>query len=324
MNFDPQTILYLIYVLVAASVILVFQVIYSNASRRRAHSTSINYRLKRMESNEVTHETLQSLLKERGLDRHGDFAFGAIRLNRLYTQSGRTGNPVLFAFIFILSGISLGVGTNLFFGWSVLVSLLIAGFVMVVLPILILRRLRNKRMLIFGKQLPDALDMMVRSLRAGHPSSIAVALIAREMQDPIGTEFGIVTDEISFGLNMETAVKKLAERVGYEGLQLLAVSLSIQAETGGNLTEILSNLSVILRERRKLKQKIRALSSEGRMSAIMISAFPFVMFGILLVIAPDYYGSVWGEAIILPVFVVFGIWALLGDYIMYRMVNFDF
>jgi tight adherence protein B len=119
-------------------------------------------------------------------------------------------------------------------------------------------------------------------------------------------------------------VRKLSQRVGFEGLHLLSVSLSIQAKTGGNLTGILANLSSVLRQRQKLLLKIRALSAEGRVSAWIISLFPIVMFGILMVVSPTYYGGVWSSPLIVPVFVTFGLWALVGDYIMYRMVNFDF
>src|SRR6185436_18204803 len=124
------------------------------------------------------------------------------------------------------------------------------------------------------------------------------SLVAREMPDPIGTEFGIVADEITFGLSLEQAMRKLSERVGFEGLHLLTISLSIQSKTGGNLTEILSNLSSVLRERQKLRLKIKALSSEGRLSAILISFFPIVMFAILWVIAPTYYGDIWNSPLI--------------------------
>jgi tight adherence protein B len=176
----------------------------------------------------------------------------------------------------------------------------------------------------FARQLPDALDMIVRSLRAGHPASVAIGLVGREMPDPLGTEFGIVADEVTFGLSIEQAARKLSERVGFEGLRLLSVSLSIQSKTGGNLTDILANLSKVLRERQKLRLKIRALSAEGRFSAWVISLFPIVMFAILALVAPSYYGKVWGNPLIFPVFTIFGVWALLGDLIMYRMVNFDF
>jgi tight adherence protein B len=318
-----QTLLYVIYVLAAASAILAIEAFYVSYSRRRAKSGIINKRLKRLAEEAPAEQTLKGLLRERGLSETGDFAFGAVALNRLYTQSGVTGNPLGFWAAFAGAGVMLALLLRVT-GFSSLVAFLTFTFIAFALPWLYLRRARNKRVRKFERQLPDALDMIVRSLRAGHPTTVAVGLVAREMPDPLGSEFGIVSDEITFGLSLDQAVRKLVERVGFEGLNLLAVSISIQAKTGGNLTEILSNLSAVLRERSKLRLKIRSLSAEGRMSAIMISLFPIVMFGILLLIAPSYYGDVWGNPIITPVFVLFGAWALLGDYIMYRMVNFDY
>ncbi|QND66532.1 type II secretion system F family protein [Mesorhizobium loti] len=319
-----QTLLYFIYVLAAASVILAAESFYLSFAGRRARAGAINRRLQRLGEEAPAEQSLQRLLQERGLTASGDFAFGAVGLNRLYTQSGITGNPLTFAAVFILAGAILALLLNLILGFSVLAATATFVFVGFLLPLLVLRRARNKRIQKFAAQLPDALDMIVRSLRAGHPTTVAIGLVAREMPDPLGTEFGIVSDEITFGLSLEQAVRKLSERVGFEGLHLLSVSLSIQAKTGGNLTGILSNLSSVLRERRKLRLKIKALSAEGRMSAWIISLFPIFMFGILMVIAPSYYGDVWDSPILMPVFVIFGAWALLGDFIMYRMVIFDF
>ncbi|RUU43083.1 type II secretion system F family protein [Mesorhizobium sp. M6A.T.Ce.TU.002.03.1.1] len=319
-----QTLLYLIYVMAAASVILAAEALYMTYSKRRSTVSTINRRLKRLADEVPAEQTLQGLLRERGLTGSGDFLFNAVGLNRLYTQSGITGNPLSFVAIFILAGLVLALVLAFLLHFSAVVSCIIFLLIGFVLPFLVLRRARAKRIQKFAKQLPDALDMIVRSLRAGHPTSVAIGLVAREMPDPLGTEFGIVSDEITFGLSLENAVRKLSQRVGFEGLQLLSVSLSIQAKTGGNLTEILSNLASVLRERQKLRLKIRALSAEGRMSGWIISLFPLFMFGILMGIAPSYYGDVWDSPLIMPVFLVFGLWALLGDVIMYRMVNFDF
>jgi len=319
-----QTLLYFIYVLAAASVILAAESLYLSYASRRVKAGVINRRLSRLAEEAPAEKTLQGLLRERGLTESGDFVFGMVALNRLYTQSGITGNPLAFAAMFVLAGLVLALMSKLLLGLSAIATLMVFLLVGFVLPLLVLRRARNKRVQKFARQLPDALDMIVRSLRAGHPASVAIALVAREMPDPLGTEFGIVSDEITFGLSLENAVRKLSQRVGYEGLHLLSVSLSIQSKTGGNLTEILANLSSVLRERQKLRMKIRALSSEGRMSAWVISLFPVVMFIILQFAAPAYYGNVWNNPIITPVFVIFGAWALLGDFIMYRMVNFDF
>ena len=318
-----QALLYFIYMLAAASVILAGEALYLSFAGRRSRSLAVNRRLKRLAGEAPAEQTLQGLLRERGLTDTGDFLFGMVWLNRLYTQSGITGNPLTFAATFLLAGLAMAL-LLAFFNFSTLASLLTFLVVGLVLPLLVLRRARNKRIRKFAKQLPDALDMIVRSLRAGHPASVAIGLVAREMPDPLGTEFGIVSDEITFGLSIEQAVRKLSQRVGFEGLQLLSVSLSIQAKTGGNLTEILSNLSSVLRERQKLRMKIRALSAEGRVSAWIISLFPIVMFFTLQILAPAYYGAVWGNPLVFPIFLFFGLWALLGDFIMYRMVTFDF
>ncbi|RWF66953.1 type II secretion system F family protein [Mesorhizobium sp. M4B.F.Ca.ET.190.01.1.1] len=319
-----QALLYFIYVLAAASAILAGEVLYLSFAKSRSRIGAINHRLKRLADDAPAERTLQGLLRERGLTESGDFLFGLVGLNRLYTQSGITGNPLSFAAMFILVGLVLALLLSFLLGFSALVSLLVFLTIGFVLPLLVLRRARAKRIQKFAKQLPDALDMIVRSLRAGHPASVAVGLVAREMPDPLGTEFGIVSDEITFGLSIEQAVRKLSQRVGFDGLHLLSVSLSIQAKTGGNLTGILSNLSSVLRERQKLRRKIRALSAEGRVSAWVISLFPVAMFLILQLLSPTYYGKVWHDPLIMPVFLIFGLWALLGDFIMYRMVNFDF
>lgn len=319
-----QTLLYFIYVLAAASVILAAETFYMSYASRRVRAGVINRRLQRLGEEAPAEQSLQGLLQERGLTASGDYIFGAVALNRLYTQSGITGNPLAFAVVFVLAGLALALLLPLLLHVSIIVAVVAFLFVAFVLPLLVLRRARTKRIQRFATQLPDALDMIVRSLRAGHPATVAIGLVAREMPDPLGTEFGIVSDEISFGLSLEQAVRKLSERVGFEGLHLLSVSLSIQSKTGGNLTEILANLASVLRERRKLRQKIRALSAEGRMSAWIISLFPVLMLAVLTIAAPSFYGDVWDSPLIMPVFVIFGLWALLGDFIMYRMINFDF
>lgn len=317
-----QTLVYVIYAVAAAAVVLLIEAFYLQViAVRRAHS--VNHRLDRLAREVPQEDALKSLLRERGLTATGDYVFGMVSLNRLYLQSGVTSSPGLLTIIFIAIGVVTTIVLR-FAGVSLGLSVAFGVALFVVLPLLYLRRRRAKRIRTFERQLPDALDMVVRSLKAGHPTSVAISMVAREMQDPIGTEFGIATDEVTFGADLESAMRKMAERVGFEGLHLLSVAINIQSKTGGNLTEILQNLSGVLRERLMLRLKIRALSAEGRLSAILISLFPVAMFLILLIIAPSYYGAVWGSPIIFPAFAIFGGLALLGDYIMYRMVTFDF
>ena len=320
----PNEVLqYLVYALLAASLVLIVQAAYLQFVAQRYRS-SVNRRLNKMAEGDVRAEdALKQLLRERGLTDKGDYAFGLLWLNRLYAQSGITRNPLRYFAKFVGIGLVAAVALKLL-GMSLAIAVVAFLFVVGVLPLWHLRRARTRRLRQFEKQLPDALDMMVRSLRAGHPMSVAVGLVGRELNDPAGTEFGIVSDEVTFGAQLESAVARMAERVGFEGLQLLSVALSIQSKTGGNLTGILQNLSEVLRSRMILRLKVRALASEGRMSAIIMSLFPFIMFGILQVIAPRYYGEIWENPLVLPLMTGFAVWALFGDFLMYRMVNFDF
>ncbi len=162
----------------------------------------------------------------------------------------------------------------------------------------------------------------MRSLRAGHPVPVAIAMVAREMPDPVGTEFGIVSDEITYGADLETAMRNLYFRVGQEDTPLFVTAVAIQASTGGKLSEILENLSGVIRQRFKMRRKIYALAAEGRFSAMLLSAVPIVLFLVLKVIAPDFYSSVWHVDFTKYALAAAGGWMLVGNFIMYRMVSF--
>ena len=162
----------------------------------------------------------------------------------------------------------------------------------------------------------------MRSLRAGHPVPIAISMVAREMPDPVGTEFGVVADEITYGADLETGMRNLFFRIGQEDLPLFVTAVAIQGSTGGNLGEILENLSAVIRERFKMRRKIRALAAEGRASALILSSLPIVMFLVIQVITPEFYASVWNEEITKIGLAMAGGWMSIGNFIMYRMVNF--
>ena len=155
--------------------------------------------------------------------------------------------------------------------------------------------LRRRRQKAFGAQFPDALDIIVRSLRAGHPVPIAISMVAREMPDPIGSEFGIVADEITYGADLESGMRNLYFRVGQDDLPLFVTAVAIQGTTGGNLGEILQNLSTVIRQRFKMRRKIRALAAEARASALILSSLPIGIFVVIQIVTPDFYASVWDE-----------------------------
>jgi tight adherence protein B len=197
-----------------------------------------------------------------------------------------------------------------------------ALFCGLVLPFMVLRFLRSRRQKKFGAQFPDAIDIIVRSLRAGHPVPVAINMVAREMQDPVGTEFGIVTDEVTYGADLETAMRNLFFRVGSDDLPLFVTAVAIQGSTGGNLGEILENLSAVIRQRFKMRRKIRALAAEGRASALILSSLPIGMFAIINFVTPQFYASVWDQDLTKICLALAGCWMGIGNFIMYRLVNF--
>jgi tight adherence protein B len=163
-----------------------------------------------------------------------------------------------------------------------------------------LRNKAKKRISLFEEQLPDALDLMVRSLRVGHPINGAVGIVAREMADPIGTEFGLIADEATYGMTVPDALDKMAARVPVPDLRFLAIAVNIQATSGGNLAEILDGLSQVIRSRFKLFRKVRAITAEARWSGWFLSVFPIVALLLVQIVDPEYYDRVADHPLFLP------------------------
>jgi tight adherence protein B len=265
---------------------------------------------------------LDALRRERGFDLLSRIP--ALRhLNDLVIQSGMRSNGPSFILMSLILGLATTALLTLALG-SPVVGFALAVPATMGLVYLYLRVAQQRRIAAFAEQFPDALDVIVRGLRAGHPFRVALALVAREMPDPIGSEFGIVADEVMFGLEQSSAIENLIGRVGQGDLLFFATAVNVQQQTGGNLAEILSRLSRLLRNRTKLRLKIRALSSEGRLSAVALSLAPFVLFGVISLLSPDYFLSVKDHPIIPPlVGVCLGL-MVIGNIVMYRMVNFKF
>ncbi|MEJ1160082.1 type II secretion system F family protein [Prosthecomicrobium sp. N25] len=317
---DP---VYLFYAFGIATAIIMADLVYQLLIRNSARRAGINRRLRRLEAGEDREQVLIDLRKRRGLGGQGETYLRGGALDRLVTQSGlMIGLPRLLLIIGA-GGAAIGLVV-----WVLQADLLLAAgtgiAVSVSLPWLVLSFMRSRRQEAFAAQFPDALDIVVRSLRAGHPVSIAFGLVAREMPDPIGTEFGLVVDEVTYGLPLETALANLKFRVGHQDLALFVTSVSVQSSTGGNLSEVLEKLSRIIRDRFKLKRKVRSLSAEGRFSAIALSMAPWIIAGVIHLVAPTFFGEVWGHPLIIPIFVAAFLWSLIGDFVMYRMVNFKF
>jgi tight adherence protein B len=317
-DFDP---VYLIYILVAASGALFVEGVYLLFFSGGSYRKNVNRRLKLLKNQPDRENMLVQLRRERGLSSTGGYSIGLEALNRLVMQSGLTLgiNKLLIIVVCATAGsFVFGIVTR----GSLTEALLIALGLGVALPYFVLRFMRSRRQKRFAAQFPDALDMIVRSLRAGHPTPIALTMVAREMPDPVGSEFGIVVDEITYGADLETALRNLNVRVGQDDLPLFVTAVAIQGSTGGNLGEILQNLSSVIRMRFKMRRKIRALAAEGRASALILSSLPFAIFIIMQVVAPNFYASVWDIPLTKQALFAAGAWMGIGNLIMYRLVNF--
>jgi tight adherence protein B len=317
-DFDP---IYLIYVLVAASAGLFAEGFYLLCFTGASYRNNVNRRLKLQKDQPNRESILIQLRRERGLTSSGGYSLKSVNFNQLVLQSGLTmgiGRLV----VFVVIGTLIVFFAAVILRGSVAQALVIALLCGLLLPFLVLRFLRKRRQKQFGAQFPDALDMIVRSLRAGHPVPIAISMVAREMRDPIGSEFGIIADEITYGADLESGLRNLYFRVGQDDLPLFVTAVAIQGTTGGNLGEILQNLSTVIRERFKMRRKIRALAAEARASALILSSLPICIFAMIQIVTPEFYASVWNEPVTKQALAIAGAWMMVGNFIMYRLVNF--
>ena len=180
---------------------------------------------------------------------------------------------------------------------------------------------KKKRMEKFEKQLPDALDLVARSLRAGHALSGGLKMVSDEFDDPIGTEFDKTMDQVSFGIALPDALINLAERIDSEDLRFFVISVIIQRETGGNLAEILEKIGLLIRQRFELRGRVKALSAEGRLSAVILALLPFIVGFYLSIVSPAYIGLLFTDSTgkIMVLFVV--CMMVVGIFLMKRIVN---
>ncbi|WP_028226046.1 type II secretion system F family protein [Paraburkholderia ferrariae] len=176
------------------------------------------------------------------------------------------------------------------FGYAAAAALLAA-----LLPVLYLRRRRARRLYQFERQLPDACDMLARSLRAGHAFAAAIQMVGEEFADPMGAEFRATFDEINYGVPLNDALASLAQRVPVHDLRYFVIAVLIQRETGGNLAELFDGITALVRERFKLFDKVRVLSAEGKLSAWVLILLPFVTAGLMSVLNPGFLDVLWQD-----------------------------
>ncbi len=244
---------------------------------------------------------------------------------KLRARLARTGKNITLGEYLLMNCLGLLFFWFLFhtLGWVPVSTAMMAIILGLGLPHMVTGYMGNKRIKKFTAVFPEAIDTMVRGIRSGLPITEAIAAVGREMPDPIGTEFHRISDGIRLGKSLEASMWEVAQRIDTAEFRFLIIAMAIQKETGGNLAETLGNLSDLIRRRRQLRLKIKAMSSEAKASAMIIGSLPFIMFTLLLVVNPDYVLMLTREA---KGKVMLGgglFWMGLGWATMLKMIHFE-
>ncbi|MGK7651779.1 MULTISPECIES: type II secretion system F family protein [unclassified Roseovarius] len=179
----------------------------------------------------------------------------------------------------------------------------------------------GKRMAMLEEQLPDAIELMVRSLRVGHPFTSAISIVANEVADPLATEFGVIADEAAYGRDIGEALKDMAERLNMQDLRFLAVAVTIQQQSGGNLAEILDGLAKVIRARFRLFRRVKAITAEAKWSGKFLSGFPVLALIAIQLIKPDYYDEAMEHPYFIPACLAVGFFLVANLFVMRALVN---
>jgi tight adherence protein B len=280
----------------------------------------VNRRLKIAERVDGVSALVVELRKQRGLNAAGEKGERLRWLSDLIVASGLTYEPRKWALMAAGAAAAAGLVVAVLLK-SPMLALPAALATGLGGPIAVLKFKASGRAKALGFQLPQALDIIVRSLEAGHPVPTAVALVGREMSDPVGTEFGMAADEIAYGATLEQAVERMAERCQHPDVDLFAATVRLQEKAGGNLTGLLKLNANTVRERHKMRLKIKAASSEGRASAMILTGAPLATLAFVNFSSPHFYGDVIHEPVVKIGLAVMGGWLLLGNLIMRRMID---
>lgn len=311
---------FVIYALVFAAAILFIQAIIGLTRQTSKRVRLANDRLRRVSKSDSEGEALGRLRRARSMTPDGHIAGLNIKIAQLVMQSGLPLGQYGFYFASLGMAASIGMTAFLVKGtpiWGAVGFIIGANLPFVATSYLVKHRQKKA-----VAQLPDALDVIIRSLAAGHPVPVAMALVAREMPDPIGSEFGIASDEVSFGSTISAAVQKMSDRIGHEDFELFSAMIRLQERTGGNLAELLRSNAKTIRDRQKMRLKIKASSAEGRMSALILNAAPLLLFISINKMSPDFYGEVKDNPIVTYTLWGVVVWMAIGNLVMRRMINF--
>ena len=261
-------------------------------------------------------DTLQQLEKDAKVKKQ------RLTIKMMMMQAGLSYSVQAFWIFSLVLGVVVGLVATMT-GQSPLISGGAALAAMFGLPRWLVMMIRNKRQEAFLAEFANAIDVMVRGIKAGLPVNDTLQVIASEAADPVAPEFQEVCDGQKIGITIEQGFERMFERVPLPEVNFLAIVIAIQAKTGGNLGEALNNLSLVLRDRKKMKAKIRSVSQEAKSSAMIIGCLPFVIMGGLYFLRPEYISILFTDELGRMMLTGCAIWMTIGILIMRKMINFN-
>jgi tight adherence protein B len=318
--FSEQTLLFLIYCGVAVGVLVAFTSLSTFLSRRESTGEVHSRRLRLIREGHSIEERL-ALLKPPSSSEAGGripvLAKLAVTLRRADLPMSASGYLALCLAFAVTTFLLLLVTPA-----PTLVAVILALAVGFGLPMAILRIRVERKKLALIMQLPDALELMARGLRVGHPLDTSIGTVAQEMSDPIGSEFGIIFDQVNYGDALPDAFQDFAERVDIEDVYYLSASIGIQHGTGSDLAHVVELLSKVVRSRIMMRRKVRAISAEGRASAAFLSVLPVLMFIFTSISSPNYYSGVYDDPLFAPMATAIVVLTLANALILRKLVTF--
>ncbi|QMU59993.1 MAG: pilus assembly protein TadB [Boseongicola sp.] len=312
----------LIYGMIFVAVLALVQGIYLTVfGKSISLNNRVNRRLEMLEKGAGREQVLEQLCKEmsqhmksKSIPLYAVLAEKAQKANIAFTPSQLV---MVMGILSVVAFVGLSFATSASFPIRIVVAIIMgvgAVFVWV-------NNTAKKRMGMIEEQLPEAVELMVRSLRVGHPFTSALQIVAKEVPDPLGSEMGVISDESAYGRDVGEALKHMAERMDMQDLRFLAVAVTIQQTSGGNLAEILDGLAKVIRARFKLFRRVRAITAEAKWSGMFLSLFPIVALVMINVIQPNYYDEVKETSVFIPACLVVAAFLVVNIFVMKALVN---
>ena len=320
-DFEALHMQYFVYIVGFIGALILFEGLRNFIKSMDSASDRKVSRLRRLQGEDMMAGRLLSLRQNRKVSRLDWIPyFGNLPVRM--RQSGMTMKPHMLLMIAGLCTTSL----YLLFQQTLgpVAGIIAAPLAGLYLPMAIINIQRKKRISAFTQQLPEALDLMKRGLSVGHPLNVTMRAVAEQMSEPLASEFHLMSNQIEYGDTLVDAVKDMADRLDIEDTHYLSAAIQIQHGSGGNLGELLGTLSSVIRQRFAMRRRVLAVSSEGRISAIILTSLPFVMYGGTLITAPTYYSSVSDDPLFWPMCAAIAFFVIGNGLMMKKLINFKF